>query len=390
VQLDIVSSLISVGALTTVMGLWMLAASYAREETNAEELRIWGLSCLAVGVAYTLFAARQVIPVFWSVVVGNLFYALGFGGFGLAIAHLFDRRFPFRTVITAVLFCTVALHYTEVVLGDSSLRVLILAAVTIVPWTVSATQCIREWRSRPTPHILAMSIAFVMIIAISVSRLAAAAYTGSFGYTGLPIQTGFLFGSHVLLMSPVILTVGFFLLSAERTHQMVKKLADTDPLTGILNRRSAILLADNRMASARRHHQVLSCVAFDLDRLKPLNDIHGHAAGDQALIHLTRVVGKLTRKEDIFGRVGGDEFVVFMPYSDLHGATALAERFREAIAASPLRYEGSELTITGSFGVASLQDGDASPLDLLDRADRALYKAKKRGGNAVTPADESG
>ena len=78
-----------------------------------------------------------------------------------------------------------------------------------------------------------------------------------------------------------------------------------------------------------------------------------------------------------------------MPYSDLHGATALAERFREAIAASPLRYEGSEMTITGSFGVASLQDGDASPLDLLDRADRALYKAKKRGGNAVMPASES-
>lgn len=120
--------------------------------------------------------------------------------------------------------------------------------------------------------------------------------------------------------------------------------------------------------------------------MKPLNDLHGHAAGDQALIHLTEVVAQLTRAEDIFGRVGGDEFVVFMPYSDLRGATALAERFREAIATSPLHYEDSEMTITGSFGVATLDESDESPLDLLDRADRALFDAKKMGGNAVKTA----
>jgi len=387
VQFDLVSSLITVGALTTVMGLWMLAASYARDEANAEELRIWGLSCLVFGISYALFATREVIPLFWSLVVGNFFFALGFGGFGLAVAHLFNRRFPYRTVVMGILICTLALYVTEIVRGDTSWRVLILAAVTVVPWTVSAVQCIHEWRAKPAPHILAMSIAFLTVILVSISRLVVAASLGSFGYTGLPTQSGYLLGSHVLLTSPVLLTVGFFLLCAERTHQVTKQLADTDPLTGILNRRSAILLAENRMASARRHHQVLSCVAFDLDNLKPLNDIHGHAAGDQALIHLTEVVAKLTRAEDIFGRVGGDEFVVFMPYSDLHGATALAERFREAIATSPLICEGSEMTITGSFGVASLTDADVSPLDLLDRADRALYDAKKLGGNAVKTSD---
>ena len=385
-HLDIVSSLIIVGALTTVMGLWMLAASYARDEANAEELRIWGLSCLIFGICFALFATRQSIPIFWSLVVGNFFFALGFGGFGLAIAHLFNRRFPYRTVLMGILVCSLALYFTEVVHGNSSWRVLILAAVTAVPWTVSAVQCTQEWRAKPAPHILAMSLAFLTVILVSISRLVVAASHGSFGYTDLPTQSGYLLGSHVLLTSPVLLTVGFFLLSAERTHQMTKKLADTDPLTGILNRRSAILLAGNRMASARRHHQALSCVAFDLDNLKPLNDLHGHAAGDQALIHLTEVVAQLTRAEDIFGRVGGDEFVVFMPYSDLRGATALAERFREAIATSPLNYEGSEMTITGSFGVATLDESDESPLDLLDRTDRALYDAKKKGGNAVMTA----
>ncbi len=383
---DLVSSLITVGTLTTVMGLWMLAASYARDEANAEELRIWGLSCLIFGISFALFATRQAIPLFWSLVVGNFFFGLGFGGFGLAIAHLFNRRFPYRTVLMGILACSLALYFTEIVRGDSSWRVIILAAVTILPWTVSAIQCTREWRAKPAPHILVMSLAFLTVILVSVSRLAISAYHGGFSYSGLPTETGYLIGSHILVVSPVLLTVGFFLLCAERTHQMTKKLADTDPLTGILNRRSALLLAGNRMASARRHYEVLSCVAFDLDNLKPLNDLHGHATGDQALIHLTEVVAQLTRAEDIFGRVGGDEFVVFVPYSDLRGATALAERFREAIATSPLNYGDSEITITGSFGVATLDESDESPLDLLDRADRALYDAKKMCGNAVMTA----
>jgi diguanylate cyclase (GGDEF)-like protein len=388
VNLDIVSSLVSVGALTTVMGLWMLAASYARDEANARELRIWGLSCLVFAGAYALFATRDAIPLFWSLVIGNLLFALGYGGFGLAIASLFNRRFPFRTVLAGVFICTIALYVSEIVHGSSSWRVLILAAVTIVPWTVSATQCSQEWRRNPAPHILAMSLAFIAMIGVSFGRVAWAALQGEFGYSGLPTGPGYLFGSHILVISPVVLTVGFFLLSAEQTQQMIRKLADTDPLTGIFNRRSVILVASNRMASARRHRESFSCVLFDLDDLKALNDSHGHAAGDRALIFLTDQVSSFVRAEDVFGRLGGDEFVVFMPYSDERGAMSLADRFRAAVAEQPLDWQGKELSITASFGVATLLDSDTSPTDLIVRADRALYDAKSRGGNFVVSAGE--
>jgi len=382
-NLDIVSSLISIGALTTVMGLWMLAASYARGEVNSTQLRIWGVSCLIFGIAYALFIARDTIPLLWSLVVGNLFFALGFAGFGLAIARLFRRPFPFQTVLTGIFLCTLALYVTEVVRGDSSWRVLILAAITIVPWTVSLIECSQEWKRRPAPHILAMSLAFLAIILASFTRVAVAAYQGEFGYQGLPNGPGYLLGSHVLLISPALLTVGFFLLSAEQTQEVIRKLADSDPLTGILNRRSVILLAANRLASAKRHHQAISCVTVDLDNLKLINDAHGHAVGDRAILHLTTVVGQLVRAEDAFGRLGGDEFVVFMPYSDHVGAVGLAERFREAIATQPLTIEDKELEITASFGVACLRGTDNSPLDLLNRADEALYDAKGEGGNTV-------
>ena len=105
-NLDIVSSLISIGALTTVMGLWMISASYLPSELNSRQLRIWGLSCLIFGISFALFATRESTPVFWSLVVGNLLYALGFVGFGLAIARLLNRRFPFLIVLTSVFLCT--------------------------------------------------------------------------------------------------------------------------------------------------------------------------------------------------------------------------------------------------------------------------------------------
>ncbi len=383
-NLDIVSSLISLGALTTVMGLWMLAASFARGEANSDQLRIWGLSCLVFGIAYVLFANRNHIPIFWSLVVGNLLYALGYGGFGLAIARLLKRRFPYRIVLGGVLLCTLGLYITEVVRGQSSWRVLILATVTIVPWTVSFVQCSQQRQRRPAPHILAMSLAFLAMILVSFFRVANAAYHGNFGYSGLPTGPGYLFGSHVLLISPALLTVGFFLLCAEQTQEEIRRLADTDPLTGIFNRRSVVLMAANRLASAKRRREDFACVTVDLDDLKAINDSYGHAAGDQALMHLASIVGGLVRAEDVFGRLGGDEFVVFMPFADHDGATRLAERFRDAIARRPLVFEGTELTITASFGVARLRDSDESPLDLFNRADQAMYGAKGRGGNTVT------
>lgn len=382
-NLDIVSSLISVGALITVMGFWMLFASYARGELNADQLRIWGLSCLIFGIAYALLAARESIPLFWSLIVGNLLFAMGYGGYGLAIARLFKRRFPFWVVVTSLLLCTIALYITEIVRGQSTWRVLILAAVTIAPWVVSFVQCTQEWQRRPAPHLLAMSLSFLAMILVSFSRVAVAALQGDFGYSGLPTGPGYLLGSYVLLFSPVLLTVGFFLLCAEQTQDVIRKLADTDPLTDIFNRRAVLLVAANRLASARRHHQAFACLTVDLDDLKVINDTHGHAVGDQALLHLTEIVRQLVRAEDVFGRLGGDEFVVFMPYSDLRGAVGLAERFREAIANEPLPLGTMQLTITASFGVACLRNEDDSPLDLLNRADQAMYEAKGHGGNTV-------
>ena len=382
-QIDIISSLISLGVLAALMGLWMVLTSFAKGEINAVQLRIWGVSSVMFGMAYGLFAARGVIPLFWSLVIGNALYAFGYCGFGWAIARVFQRAFPFWLVGGAVSSCLVALSISEIVMDNSSWRVLILAALTIVPWTVSYAQCSRQWRDNPVLHIQAMRISFAAMIIVSVTRLVSAGVQGHFGYEGLPTSTSYLFGTFVLLLVPVLLSVGFFLLCAERAQQTIRELADSDPLTGVLNRRAILLLAAGRMASARRRGHPLSVVTLDLDEFKALNDRHGHAAGDLVLNGVTRCMNSIKREEDALGRLGGDEFVVFVPFADTSGAVGLAERFRRAIADEKLVFGDHELRITASFGVATLQEGDGSALDMLHRADRALYVAKRRGGNAV-------
>lgn len=189
-------------------------------------------------------------------------------------------------------------------------------------------------------------------------------------------------------MSPVVLTVGCFLLCAEHIQEVIRTLADTDPLTGVLNHRPVFLLAENRMLAARRHPHAVSRVIADLDRFNRVNDEHGHAAGGLVLVHLTRLIRSLTCADDVFGRVGGDEFVLVLPYSDLHGAAGMAERFRDALTRQPVRLDDCELPVTASFGVATLHDEDHSPRDLLNRADRALYRAKAHRGNLVEVADQ--
>ncbi len=387
-QFDFSSSLISTGALAALMGLWMLLTSFADEEQNPVQLRIWGASSILFGIAFCLFAARGTIPLFWSFVLGNTLFGLGYSGFGWAISLVFRRRFPFQLVGWSVGACVVLLFVTEIVLETTAWRVPVLVALTIVPWSVAYLQCTWEWRANPVPHILAMRVFFAAIILVSFSRLTFAALQGSLGYEGLPTGPGYLVGSYILLMSPVLLTVGFFLLCAEQAQETIKELANTDPLTGILNRRSVLEMAESRLASARRRHQPFSVVTLDLDRFKAVNDAHGHAAGDLVLRRISELMASCKRTEDALGRLGGDEFVVFMPYADVHGAIALAERMRRAIAAETVVWAQHELNVTASFGVASRIVEDTSPQDMLQRADRAMYVAKNAGGNAVHCHDD--
>jgi diguanylate cyclase (GGDEF)-like protein len=155
------------------------------------------------------------------------------------------------------------------------------------------------------------------------------------------------------------------------------RIARSDPLTGLANRRHLDEQLAAHAASAARHHHELSVAVVDIDNFKSVNDTFGHNAGDTVLREVARRIAVSARVEDIVGRWGGEEFIVILPHCGVEGATVVSERIRRAVAASPVRAEhGIAIPVTVSVGCTGGTDEVA-----VERADAALYAAKKGGRN---------
>ncbi len=160
----------------------------------------------------------------------------------------------------------------------------------------------------------------------------------------------------------------------------ITQLMNTDPLTGLSNRRQMTELLETELSKARRHDYPLSAVMMDIDHFKSINDTFGHDGGDRVLAGIAQTMRSMCRKEDIVARFGGEEFILILPGSPASSALECAERIRKAIQNSP--FEGIPRQVTASFGV-SLFSKDDTQDSLLKRADNALYQAKTSGRNRV-------
>nr|WP_300989080.1 PAS domain S-box protein [Thiocapsa sp.] len=168
----------------------------------------------------------------------------------------------------------------------------------------------------------------------------------------------------------------------ETANKELNRLATTDMLTGIRNRRYFEQTVANEIARAARYDEPVSLLIFDIDHFKRINDTHGHLVGDQVLVELTRLVGDHLRASDLLARWGGEEFVILIPQCGLNEARQLAEKLRLLIAGETFSGVGC---ITSSFGVADYRPPETADA-WLDRADQALYDAKGAGRNRVFPA----
>lgn len=169
-----------------------------------------------------------------------------------------------------------------------------------------------------------------------------------------------------------------------RLFEQAEKLATTDGLTGLLNRRSLDAELRARFAEAARYGRSLSFVLLDVDHFKKVNDVHGHPAGDAVLRGVAAVVAAQARDTDRAARYGGEEMALLLPETDPKGARAIAERLRAAIASSAHETERGALQVTVSLGVSSIPSaGIDTPEQLLEAADKALYRAKQGGRNRV-------
>lgn len=173
---------------------------------------------------------------------------------------------------------------------------------------------------------------------------------------------------------------------------LLRRDATIDPLTGALNRRDFLAKGSAEVTRAKRYGRVCTLLMLDIDHFKAVNDRYGHASGDEALRRFTATCKEMLRENDIFGRIGGEEFAIILPETTLDGARKLAERLRREVAELEVAISGSSpgseqrFAFTVSIGVAELVESDVDIDGLLKRADEALYAAKKGGRDRVVVA----
>jgi diguanylate cyclase (GGDEF)-like protein len=167
-------------------------------------------------------------------------------------------------------------------------------------------------------------------------------------------------------------------------HEEIYRLTIIDALTDIHNKRYLLEFLDRELSRSARYGRPLALVMFDLDRFKNINDELGHLGGDFTLRELASLVKNCVRKEELFARYGGEEFVVVLPETNHEGAVVAAERIRGLVERHCFQYEGKNIPVTVSMGLAATSgDATLTPHDLIRQADEKLYQAKHQGRNRI-------
>ena len=191
------------------------------------------------------------------------------------------------------------------------------------------------------------------------------------------------------IATPGKLPVGRILTVVDITQQTLlrkklEELATTDELTGVFNRRYFMEQGINELKRAERHLRPFSVIMMDIDHFKQINDTFGHTAGDIVLRNIAQACSSGLRNTDLFARWGGEEFVMMLPETTPEDSLLIAERLRQIIASSTIQCEPGTVTVTASFGVCGIIKTEDTTLDdMIQKADKALYRAKAEGRNRV-------
>ncbi|MBU1306942.1 MAG: GGDEF domain-containing protein [Alphaproteobacteria bacterium] len=322
-------------------------------------------------------------------------------GIGIFAAFLFSQAFsvvglsrhyavvpPWR--VLAVVVC--AAMVSIVLIIDMERASLLRATLYQLPYAVmqlvSAAVIMRARRRGALDNLLLAlnglaSVQFLIkpvLAALIGSGATPQAYLGSI-YAAVSQTTG-----AVLLIANGLLVLLIMVRSA--MAEMIAR-SETDALSGLLNRRGFEDRAERVLATAKRAGVPVALVMADLDHFKAVNDSFGHEAGDQVIISFAAIVRELADPRMVLGRLGGEEFAVLLPGGNLAAARLFAEGARSSLATDPIGGHTGGQPVTASFGVAQQRQGEPL-MDLVRRADRALYAAKSDGRNRVSLAEAEG
>ena len=368
----IVTSLVTSGALLVLNG-----------NQRNDGLQYWAGGLLLSALAHTLLLLYGRIPNLLTVVLGNVLLSSALASFWLAVRRFHDlalhwaRTLALLAAIALLMWLFQHQFASRVVVSGFTLSL----QAALVLWVLRQRALGAEQQRSRGALLLVCGLG---LIVLTLLLRAGAALFFSLNIASI-LQSNLVqtLTFMVSFLATLVSSFGFVFMAKERADQANLRLASQDPLTGAANRRALMQALETELARASRQHTPLALLMVDIDHFKRVNDHYGHLAGDH-------VLRQRLRASDVLGRYGGEEFMVLLPGTDLHGAAQLAEQLRQAVQAAPCEWQGQRIAFTVSIGVAASADTQADPSRtseaLLQAADQALYRAKDDGRNRVALA----
>ncbi|MCU1287826.1 MAG: hypothetical protein JWN60_55 [Acidobacteria bacterium] len=350
---------------------------------------LWAFSNFTAAVGFLLVGFRGSLPDFITIIGANAF---AFGSIVLSLEGI--RRF--RGVssrkyfsLGSILLLILLFSYFTYVENNLLARIIIVSLMSGIACFLCAIELMRKDESGINNAYKQVGILFILAAVTSIARTFLTYRFSDIQDLFSPdtIQSFSFVGT---ILFTIALAFGYIILNSERTQNELQKtqselekLATTDFLTGINNTRKFFEISANEIQRCQRFRTSLSVIMFDIDFFKRINDTFGHAAGDKVLIEVVGICKKTLRGIDVLGRLGGEEFAVLLPHTDIKGALTVAEYLRAAIEKAEFKLFSETVNVTASFGVSGLLDKDKQIKTVLGRADSALYEAKRNGRNQV-------
>ena len=346
-------------------------------------LALWGSGFIIASVATTLIIVlRGTIPNFWSIIVGNALLSAAYGILWSGARKFEAKNVPIVLAVTGVLLWIVACSIGPIYARPEA-RATVMAAIGIAYTLLIVFEL---WRGRGDQvwrwPIIVPLLAHAAAIPIHIPLAGAWTHPDPSDPSDLDLLTFAVFEGAFVCICTAYLSGG---LAKGRIAARYRRASLTDSLTGVANRRGFFERGERLLMRARFAREPTAIIIFDLDRFKSINDWYGHLAGDEVLTSFCRLATSHLRPNDLFGRIGGEEFVSLLPDTGEDDAIWMAERVRRAFEASSHPIGQRAIRSTVSVGVA-ISDEEYSDLSaLLAAADRALYRAKALGRNRVEP-----
>ena len=365
-------------------GLQLLLWRLQRRETA---MLFWGLSLLSCGLGAFLVILRGVLPDWLSIGVANVLNALGYLMSTVGLLRFARRPVAWGWVCSTPLLIGLLFVFVPFFAQQAGPRVVLMAALLVLVAGINLGICWRAQQKEPLRLRQIAMTAFALTGLFSIARATVTVfYTPPADFMD-PSKTQpllMLIGLALLLFW----NLSLMLIPGERLQNQLRRAAQDDALTNLLNRGGFNLLAQRQLERCRHAARPTSVLLMDLDHFKRVNDGHGHDAGDRLLCAFAETVRAQSRSTDLVARYGGEEFCALLPGADHSAAMVIADRIRQQFSKVTVPVDGIALGTTVSIGVAEIAATETVEGALL-RADQALYAAKREGRNRVTLARSS-